>query len=489
MARDVRLDAPVDRRPLRAVELELPRLPAKRSHREGGRRVRRIHDAACGRLILERRAPAEEIEPRLGRHPVAPNGPEDDEVVTGRLPRAERLVRRLSPVLLVLRAHEEHVCPREEEAEVEVGHRVRPLVPLEESADRRTVGPDEGVALVSVRSPLEQLVTVRVRVRTRPVRVRVVPDGIDPQDPVRAGVGDDGADRAASVATRRLVPADGVVDDIDALALRVRLGACEVELRPHADEVQLRIRRHVVDDLRNGRSVLGRGRELAFAIVLRHHVRWELAFGLTLREPLEAAVDHSDLHALPGEALRVPRPGEIEGDLLARHGLLDRAGGGANASDRRLSRERRKACGRDDGLDEAVPCSLDAAATSEDRCTCVGWASCLDDDAHLSIGRPGEAARADARDGRTPGAPASEAREAAVELRRVGNARDRERRRALEDLDALRKRAVRQERTRPFEATRSRRSGGDHEQRADRDAAGRPRGKSPSEADHDLPPS
>ena len=114
---------------------------------------------------------------------------------------------------------------------------------------------------------------------------------------------------------------------MDALALRVRLRRSEIDLGVDAEEIELRIRSHLVDDLRHGRAMLaGRG-EFAAAEVLRDDVRRQLALGLTLGEALEAAVDDGDLDALSGEALRVPGGRERGRDLLPAQGVLESANG------------------------------------------------------------------------------------------------------------------------------------------------------------------
>ena len=168
--------------------------------------------------------------------------------------------------------------------------------------------------------------------------------------------------RIAAVVAERALPAGRVVDHLDALALRVRHRGREVDVRIDADEVELSIGRHLVDDLGDRRSVIVGRRETAAAQVLRHDVGRQIAGGLTLGETIEAAVDDGDLHALAREALRVPRRCERRGDFLTAHCVFGARVRSTHAIDRRALLERVEVGRIDQSLDEISGCPLDAAA-------------------------------------------------------------------------------------------------------------------------------
>ena len=99
----------------------------------------------------------------------------------------------------------------------------------------------------------------------------VVAGGVDPQDPVCPGVGGDGVRRSGHtgpVASTRVEPASGMVDDLCALTDRILLGERQVDLRVDADQQELRPRCHLVHDLRDCRSVVGRRGKLTSEAVV-----------------------------------------------------------------------------------------------------------------------------------------------------------------------------------------------------------------------------
>ena len=199
--------------------------------------------------------------------------PEDRQVASAGLSEAHPLERRLARTLLVLRDREQPVGPGRHEPEIEVRRRSGPLVPLQEAADLPAVRPHERIADVAVRSPLVNRSAGDRAVGAGPVVHRLVARGVDPEDPAGPCVGYGCSDGPTAVVAIRALPAHRLVDDGHALALRVPDCREEVDLAADADEVQLRVGCHLVDDLRDcGAVVVGR-RQLTTAVVLGHDVR------------------------------------------------------------------------------------------------------------------------------------------------------------------------------------------------------------------------
>src|SRR5262249_9126296 len=119
----------------------------------------------------------------------------------------------------------------------------------------------------------------------------------------------------------------------------------------------------------------------ALAQVLRDDVRGEIARGLSIRQPSEAAVDDRDLDSLPREALVVPGSGERDADFLPAHGGLDAGVGRADAIDAGALGETRQRRAGDHGLHEPVRVALDASAGGEDAAASESRVPGLDDDA------------------------------------------------------------------------------------------------------------
>jgi hypothetical protein len=178
----------------------------------------------------------------------------------------------------------------------------------------------DGVALVAGEE-IEYAVVIRVYPTTGPMRLRLVAGSVHPEDPVGARVGDDRVRRsgaATAVPARVPEPADGVVNDLDPVGDCVLLGQRKGYLTVDADEVQLRARRHLVDDLGDGSAMDGRssGRELTAAVVHRCHRHGKLGSELR-RVVFEAEIDDRDLHAGAGLAGGLPGICLRSGDALA----------------------------------------------------------------------------------------------------------------------------------------------------------------------------
>ena len=157
-----------------------------------------------------------------------------------------------------------------------------------------------------------------------------------------------------------------MVDHGDALALRPRLGRGEIDLGADAREVQLRVGRHLVDDLRDGGAVILLPEQLAATEVLRDDVRGEVSRRLSVGKALEAAVDDGHLDALAGESLLVPRSCERDADLLAAHSGLDLRVWRPHAVDAGLAGQRGLSSWRDERLNEAGSAPLDPPSQSAD---------------------------------------------------------------------------------------------------------------------------
>ena len=144
---------------------------------------------------------------------------------------------------------------------------------------------------------------------TAPVGLRLVAGRVHPEDARRVGVRRDGVRRAgatAPVAAARIEPAHRVVDDGDAVGLRIGDGLRQLHLGVDADQVELGLGRHLVDDLGDGRAVLGRGCQLAGAVVHRHRRARQVTRRPGCGQTREPEVDDGDPDPGPADAGRVP---------------------------------------------------------------------------------------------------------------------------------------------------------------------------------------
>ena len=113
-----------------------------------------------------------------------------------------------------------------------------------------------------------------------------------------------------------------MVDDRDAVGDAVVLGIPQRHVVVDLQEIELRPRRHVVDDLGDAGAVLGGALDTGVGEVDRHRIGGKLAGGLGRGEPLEAEVDDRHLHpgAVYAEVVVVDGPGDV--DPLALHHLM-----------------------------------------------------------------------------------------------------------------------------------------------------------------------
>ena len=172
-------------------------------------------------------------------------------------------------------------------------------------------------------------------------------------------------------------------------------GGRQIDFGVDAEQIQLRIRRHLVDDLGDAGSVLCLGVEPSTAEVLGDGVRGKIARGLAIGQADEAAVDDGHLHALAREALRVPCRSQARRHLFPADRVGHHPHRRANHVDGRLAAECRNgergtsACTRLRQLRSTVPPAASIAARAAEG---VG----LDDDAHAAGAESREAL---ARDG------------------------------------------------------------------------------------------
>ena len=232
----------------------------------------------------------------------------------------------------------------------------------------------ERVAHVSPEDEFVHAVAVRIDEAAAPMRRPLISGRIDPDDAVRARVGDDrigGSRGTAAVATARVEPGDGVVDDRDALLFCVLLGLCQRDLGVDADEVQLGSRRHLVHDFGDSRAVDGGRGQLSATEVRRRHRR-QLTLADALLVPREAQVDDSDLHALAGVAGGVKRRRVRRGDSFAGDRRRLEMRRGVDRLCPRVARQRVERVDGDERLGLTGGARLDGAAGCDRRGCRVG---------------------------------------------------------------------------------------------------------------------
>ena len=189
-----------------------------------------------------------------------------------------------------------------------------------------------------------------------PVAFRFVSGGVHPH----GAPGDrplcDIGDRSGSIVEIGVVPAKGVVDDIDAIVQAVGDGEVEIDLVCDLDQVKLRIRGDLVQDFCNSGPMSVSGGESGPGQVMLMHGVGYVAACLRLGKPGKTEVDDRHLHPASGdssgvEGIRPDRchslaryiqsvrdvrwadkgdPAQLRGDDLKQgegHTNLDQAGG------------------------------------------------------------------------------------------------------------------------------------------------------------------
>ncbi len=160
------------------------------------------------------------------------------------------------------------------------------------------------------------------------------------------------------------------------MGLRVGDGESEAGDVPDADEIELRVGRHLGHDLGDRRAVTRCFETAGPAVVDLDDRLREIARGLALPIPAEAEVDNCDLHAVAARAGLVPSGGPRRGDTLAPNRLGHGARGLTNEANSATSRERRQRSRRDARLDHPAVSRLDLSSYAEDGRSSATGTSC-----------------------------------------------------------------------------------------------------------------
>ncbi len=300
----VRLGQAGVRRPARAVGLHracgvvgMIDRPHGHDVPEVGRSENRAGGNGGGNLLVE----AEQLE-----LPRAPRAAKADPVGSGTGRGDPHRFGRLLGPRLVLRRRGGELVVRIVQVQIVVRRRLWPIVPGEIQDDLRAARGVQGDRLVV------PLVAVPVGEHPLVVALGLVAGSVDPQDAaVDRALGDLG-DRPGAIVEVGVVPAERVVDDVDASIEAVRHGLVELHLVGDLDQVELGLGGDIVDDLGDGRAVGDpRGQPGAGEIVLDHRAG-QIAPCLRLAQSGEAHVDDRDLGpaaANPGAVVRIGADG------------------------------------------------------------------------------------------------------------------------------------------------------------------------------------
>ena len=119
---------------------------------------------------------------------------------------------------------------------------------------------------------------------------------VDPQDPACDRASGNVAYGPRSVVEIRVVPSEGVVDDVDPVVEAVGDGQVEIHLIGNLDQIQLSIRGNVVDDLGDCGSVRYPARKACPGEIVLDSRIGQIPTSLSLAQAGEAKIDDGNLH-------------------------------------------------------------------------------------------------------------------------------------------------------------------------------------------------
>ena len=292
-------------------------------------------------------------------------------VAAERVEEAGQLAGRLEPGLGAGRLGDDLASRRAGQVEVVILGARGPVVPLQRRADERTAPYRDRVPFVA-RGELVPAVGVRVDERAAPMLLRPVAGRVHPEDPGGSSRGDDPLRRvgqARAVTAAGVEPADGVADDLDPVGARVRDGQAEPGDVLDADEIELRVGRHLGHDLGDARAVARRIEASVPAEVDLDRRFRKVARALAAAIPAEPEVDDGDLDAGTARTDLVPEGRARRCDALSPHRFRHGSSRLSDEPDVSTARQRPERRRRDERLDHPAVALLDPSASPHDGCS------------------------------------------------------------------------------------------------------------------------